>query len=119
MTTSGTGGRPREATPEWHRAFLSRLGVRQWAPAAAGRRALGFTLVEIVVAITIVAVVVAVAVPTFLGLRDEAAAREPLEVLAAFVAETRFGGEIMMMGDELGQVKEGYLADLLLVSLRP
>lgn len=33
----------------------------------------------------------------------------------ALVAATRMGGEIMGMGDELGQIKPGYLADLLLV----
>jgi imidazolonepropionase-like amidohydrolase len=36
----------------------------------------------------------------------------PTDVL---VAATRLGGEIMGMGAELGQVKEGFLADLLLV----
>lgn len=39
--------------------------------------------------------------------------------MEAIVAATRFGGEIMMMGNELGQVKEGYLADLLLVAGDP
>ncbi len=33
----------------------------------------------------------------------------------ALVAATHWGGELMGMGHELGQVKEGYLADLLLV----
>jgi len=33
----------------------------------------------------------------------------------ALVAATRLGGEIMGIGDELGQIKAGYLADLLLV----
>jgi imidazolonepropionase-like amidohydrolase len=33
----------------------------------------------------------------------------------ALVAATRHGGEIMGMGQELGQVRSGYLADLLLV----
>lgn len=37
----------------------------------------------------------------------------------AIVAATKLGGEIMMMGDELGQVREGYLADLLLVAGNP
>ena len=37
----------------------------------------------------------------------------------AIVAATKLGGEIMQMGDELGQVKEGYLADLLLVDGNP
>jgi hypothetical protein len=41
------------------------------------------------VALTIVAVLVAVAVPTFLGLRDERAARRPLSELERLVAETR------------------------------
>ncbi|MDB5838335.1 MAG: amidohydrolase family protein [Herminiimonas sp.] len=40
----------------------------------------------------------------------------PMETL---VAATRFGGEVMMMGDELGLLKEGYLADLLLVDGDP
>jgi len=35
------------------------------------------------------------------------------------VAATRLGGEIMMQGDEAGQVKEGFLADLLLVDGDP
>jgi imidazolonepropionase-like amidohydrolase len=33
----------------------------------------------------------------------------------ALVAATRHGGEIMGMGHELGQIRSGYLADLLLV----
>ena len=37
----------------------------------------------------------------------------------AIVAATRLGGEIMMKGSELGQVKKGYLADLLLVDGDP
>jgi imidazolonepropionase-like amidohydrolase len=40
----------------------------------------------------------------------------PTETL---VAATRMGGEIMGMADELGQVKPGYLADLLLVDGNP
>jgi imidazolonepropionase-like amidohydrolase len=40
----------------------------------------------------------------------------PLETL---VAATRLGGEIMGMGEELGQIKPGYLADLLLVDGDP
>jgi imidazolonepropionase-like amidohydrolase len=40
----------------------------------------------------------------------------PTEVL---VAATKLGGEIMGMGNELGQVKPGFLADLLLVSGDP
>jgi imidazolonepropionase-like amidohydrolase len=37
----------------------------------------------------------------------------------ALAAATKLGGEIMGMGDELGQIKEGYLADLLLVAASP
>jgi len=40
----------------------------------------------------------------------------PTETL---VAATRLGGEIMGLGSELGQVKAGYLADLLLVDGNP
>ena len=37
----------------------------------------------------------------------------------AIVSATRLGGEIMMMGGELGQVRAGYLADLILVDGNP
>jgi imidazolonepropionase-like amidohydrolase len=40
----------------------------------------------------------------------------PMETL---VAATRMGGEIMGRGHELGQIKTGYLADLLLVDGDP
>ena len=39
--------------------------------------------------------------------------------MEALLAATKLGGEIMMRGRELGQVKEGYLADLLLVDGDP
>jgi imidazolonepropionase-like amidohydrolase len=39
--------------------------------------------------------------------------------MQAIVSATRYGGEIMMRGNELGQVKEGHLADLLLVDGDP
>ncbi|MDJ0957400.1 MAG: amidohydrolase family protein [Arenicellales bacterium] len=39
--------------------------------------------------------------------------------MEAIVAATRYGGEIMMMGEELGMVEKGYLADLLLVDGDP
>jgi imidazolonepropionase-like amidohydrolase len=35
------------------------------------------------------------------------------------VAATRLGGEIMQMGSELGQIKAGYLADVILVDGNP
>ena len=37
----------------------------------------------------------------------------------ALVAATKLGGEIMGMGGELGQIKDGYLADILLVAGDP
>jgi len=39
--------------------------------------------------------------------------------MEALLAATKLGGEIMMMGGELGQIREGYLADLLLVDRDP
>lgn len=39
--------------------------------------------------------------------------------MQAIICATRTGGELMRMGGELGQVKEGYLADLLLVDGDP
>jgi imidazolonepropionase-like amidohydrolase len=39
--------------------------------------------------------------------------------LEAIRAGTMYGGQIMGMGDELGLVREGYLADLLLVDGDP
>jgi imidazolonepropionase-like amidohydrolase len=39
--------------------------------------------------------------------------------MEAIVAATKWGGEIMMRGNELGQIKEGFLADLLLVDGDP
>src|SRR6266581_8631012 len=40
----------------------------------------------------------------------------PMESL---LAATKLGGQIMMRGDELGQIKEGHLADLVLVEGDP
>jgi imidazolonepropionase-like amidohydrolase len=39
--------------------------------------------------------------------------------MEAIQAATKYGGQIMCMGDELGLVREGYLADLLLVDGDP
>jgi imidazolonepropionase-like amidohydrolase len=39
--------------------------------------------------------------------------------MEAIVAATRFGGELMMRGDELGQIKPGFIADLLVVDGDP
>jgi imidazolonepropionase-like amidohydrolase len=35
------------------------------------------------------------------------------------MAATKYGGEIMDMGNELGLVKEGYLADLIMIDGDP
>jgi imidazolonepropionase-like amidohydrolase len=39
--------------------------------------------------------------------------------MEAIVAATRYGGQIMQMGNELGMIKQGYLADMLLVDGDP
>ena len=39
--------------------------------------------------------------------------------MEALLSATKFGGQVMMRGHELGQVKEGFLADLLLVDGDP
>jgi imidazolonepropionase-like amidohydrolase len=39
--------------------------------------------------------------------------------MEAILAATKLGGEIMMRGGELGQVKPGYLADIILVDGNP
>jgi imidazolonepropionase-like amidohydrolase len=39
--------------------------------------------------------------------------------MEAIVSATKYGGQIMMQGKDLGEVKEGYLADLLLVDGDP
>lgn len=39
--------------------------------------------------------------------------------MEAIIAATRWGGELMQMGSELGQIKVGYLADLILVDGDP
>ena len=40
----------------------------------------------------------------------------PMEML---MSATKLGGEIMLMGDELGQVRKGFLAELLVVKRNP
>ena len=39
--------------------------------------------------------------------------------MEAIVAATRWGGELMCLGDRLGQIRSGYLADLLFVAGDP
>ena len=49
----------------------------------------GFTLVEIVIALTIVVVITAAAIPSFRGFRDEQIAREPISALVRLAKEAR------------------------------
>ena len=39
--------------------------------------------------------------------------------MVAIVSRTRWGGQIMMKGKELGEIRDGWLADLLLVDGDP
>jgi prepilin-type N-terminal cleavage/methylation domain-containing protein len=57
------------------------------APRGFGERA--FTLIEIVVSLTIIAVIAAVAIPTLKGLDRDEKARVPIKTLAAVVQEVR------------------------------
>ena len=54
-----------------------------------GSRGAAFTLIEIVVALTVVAIIAAVAIPTLKGLGREERARAPVTALAALVQEVR------------------------------
>jgi prepilin-type N-terminal cleavage/methylation domain-containing protein len=56
---------------------------------SAGHRKGAFTLIEIVVALTILAVIAAVAIPTLKGLNQEEKARAPIQTLAEVVQEVR------------------------------
>ena len=49
----------------------------------------GFTLVEIVIALTIVVIITAGAIPSFRGFRDEQIAREPVTALVRMAKEAR------------------------------
>lgn len=49
----------------------------------------GFTLVEIIIAMTILMIIAAAAVPTFQGLKEEQIAREPLQELSRLAKEAR------------------------------
>lgn len=50
----------------------------------------GFTLVEIIIALTIVAILAAAAIPMLKGFNDERLAREPVAVLVKLAREARF-----------------------------
>ena len=49
----------------------------------------GFTLVEIVIALTIVVIITAAAIPSFRGFQDERMAREPITALVRMAKEAR------------------------------
>jgi prepilin-type N-terminal cleavage/methylation domain-containing protein len=49
----------------------------------------GFTLVEIVIALTIVVIITAASIPAFRGMRDEQLAREPIQELVRMAREAR------------------------------
>ena len=49
----------------------------------------GFTLVEIVIALTLLIIIAAASIPTFRGLRAEQAAREPIQELTRMAKEAR------------------------------
>ena len=73
---------PQPIHPVCSRPLRGRPGVGD-----AGRAA--FTLVEIVIALTVVTIIVAGSIPTFRGLRDEQIAREPVQSLARLAKEAR------------------------------
>jgi len=54
-----------------------------------GSRVQAFTLIEVVVSLTILAVVAAIAIPTLKGLNADEKAREPMRELADLVQQTR------------------------------
>jgi len=58
-------------------------------PKSAFRNRHAFTLVEIVIALTIVVIITAAAIPSFRGFRDEQIAREPVTALVRMAKEAR------------------------------
>jgi prepilin-type N-terminal cleavage/methylation domain-containing protein len=81
QTASGTPD-PRLSKCESGKSF--RNGLSGW-----GFRAAGFTLIEIVVVLALLAVVVAGTIPSMKGFKDEQIASEPLERLKTMAKETR------------------------------
>ncbi len=49
----------------------------------------GFTLVEVVIALTIVVIIAAASIPSFKGMRDEQLAREPIQELVRLAKQAR------------------------------
>ncbi|QIF02241.1 type II secretion system protein [Roseimicrobium sp. ORNL1] len=62
---------------------------RHSAPHRWGRRVAAFTLIELVLVLTILAVIAGAAVPSVTGMMQEAEARKPLEDLARLAKRTR------------------------------
>jgi type II secretory pathway pseudopilin PulG len=58
-------------------------------PPHQSRASAAFTLVEIIIALTIVVILTAAAIPSFRGFRDEQLAREPVTALARMAKEAR------------------------------
>jgi prepilin-type N-terminal cleavage/methylation domain-containing protein len=68
---------------------ISDFGARASSAGSSERRRAAFTLVEVIIALTIVVVITAAAVPTFRGFRDEQLAREPVTELVRLAKEAR------------------------------
>jgi type II secretory pathway pseudopilin PulG len=74
----------------WPRSVMPPLGVSPGACShRRGGRCGGFTLVEVVIALTIVITITAIAIPAFRGLREEQLAREPIAELGRLAKEAR------------------------------
>lgn len=82
MTTRMVCGES-SAAIEHHLVFTKTSPGRQRTSAE------GFTLLEIVIVLTLLAIVVAASVPSLQGLRDEQTAREPITALAVLAKQTR------------------------------
>ncbi|CAN5228076.1 hypothetical protein BH23VER1_BH23VER1_06740 [soil metagenome] len=63
--------------------------MRRAATSGPALRRPGFTLIEIIVGLAIIALLVGVAIPTISGLQDERRAREPLAELSELILEVR------------------------------
>ena len=63
----------------------SQSGTRSREPGTSS----GFTLVEIIIALTIIIIIAAASIPTFRGLRAEQQAREPVQELTRMAKEAR------------------------------
>ena len=69
-----------------------------------------FTLVEIVIALTIVAILTAAAIPSFRGLRDEQLAREPVAALVKLAKEARLKAIVEKRPYQIAFTSRGFTA---------